>query len=264
MNVTRLLRVGRNVSALEKAASFYADVLGFKAAAPVAEDAELARLLRVERVWILRMRLGAQEIELSQCFPAGTAYPPQAGANASCFQHIAVPAADIAAAYARATRHGGVPISRDGPVRLPVSSGGVIAYKFRDLDGHPLEFLQFPEAADKPASGFDHSAISVSDADASVAFYAQLGLVLNARQVNQGVEQDALDGLEDVTVDVVALDPPQRTPHVELLGYRTPKAAAMVYGPADICADRLVFEPADKGLSLMRDPDGHVILLDGR
>jgi catechol 2,3-dioxygenase-like lactoylglutathione lyase family enzyme len=264
MKVTRLLRVGRNVAALEKAALFYADVLGFAAAAPVAEDAALARLLQVERVWVLRMRLGAQEIELSQCFPAGAAYPPQAGANASCFQHIAVLTADIVTACARAARHGGAPISRIGPVRLPVSSGGVTAYKFRDLDGHPLEFLQFPEAAGKPASGFDHSAISVSNVDASVAFYTRLGLVQAARQLNQGVEQDALDGLEDVAVDVVALNPPQSTPHVELLCYRTPKAPAMDYGPADICADRLVFGTDKAGLSLMRDPDGHVVLLDGR
>jgi catechol 2,3-dioxygenase-like lactoylglutathione lyase family enzyme len=264
MNVTGLLRVGRNVAALERAAAFYADVLGFKAVAPVSDDPALARLLRVERVWVLRMRLGAQEIELSQCFPAGAAYPAPAGANALCFQHIAILTKDISAASAQAARYGGVPISRNGPAQLPLSSGGVIAYKFRDLDGHPLEFLQFPEAADKPALGFDHSAISVSDVNASGAFYARLGLVQDARQVNQGVEQDALDWLDEVAVDVVALNPPQPTPHVELLCYRTPKAPAMVYGPADICADRLVFGTDKAGLSLMRDPDGHVVLLDGR
>jgi catechol 2,3-dioxygenase-like lactoylglutathione lyase family enzyme len=264
MNVTGLLRVGRNVAALERAAAFYIGVLGFEVAAPVADDGELARLLGVERAWILRLRRGAQELELSECFPFSKDYPPQAGANTLCFQHIALLTKDIAAAHAKVRQAKVAEISRRGPVQLPVSSGGVVAYKFRDLDGHPLEFLQFPEAADKPALGFDHSAISVSDVDASVAFYARLGLVQAARQLNQGVEQDALDGLADVAVDVVALNPPQSTPHVELLCYRTPKAGAMVYGPADICADRLVFGTDKAGLSLMRDPDGHVVLLDGR
>jgi hypothetical protein len=70
--------------------------------------------------------------------------------------------------------------------------------------------------------------------------------------------------LDNVAVDVVALNPPQPAPQVELLCYRSPKAGPMVYGPADICADRLVFGTKARGLSLMRDPDGHVVLLDGR
>jgi catechol 2,3-dioxygenase-like lactoylglutathione lyase family enzyme len=264
LKVTKLLRVARNVAALERMAAFYTDVLGFEAVGPVSDDAVLARLLRVERMWVLRMRLGAQEIELSQCFPAGAAYPAEAGANASCFQHIALLTTDIQAAYGRVKQAGVAAISRDGPVRLPVSSGGVIAYKFRDPEGHPLEFLQFPEGAGKLSSGYDHSAISVSEWQASVAFYSQIGLALDTRQLNQGVEQDALDGLNEVAVDVVALNPPQQTPHVELLCYRTPKADAMVYAPADICADRLVFGTADRRPSVMRDPDGHVVLLVGR
>jgi catechol 2,3-dioxygenase-like lactoylglutathione lyase family enzyme len=262
MMATRLLRVARNVAALERAQAFYAEALGFEAILPAADDAELAALLGVERIKILRMRLGAQEIELSQCFPAGAAYAADAGANALWFQHIAILTADIAAAYARVGT--AAAISRDGPVRLPASSGGVIAYKFRDPEGHPLEFLQFPAAAGKPVAGYDHSAISVSDLLASRAFYAKIGLVLDARQLNQGVEQDALDGLDNVAVDVVALNPPQRTPHVELLCYRTPLPSAAPYAPADICADRLVFGTKDGGLQLLRDPDGHVVLLDGR
>lgn len=264
MKVTKLLRVARNVAALERVAAFYADVLGFKAAGPVSDDAALARLLRVERVWVLRLRLGAQEVELSQCFPASAVYPAQAGANALCFQHLALLTTDIATAYARVSQTKVVEISRHGPVRLPASSGGVIAYKFRDPEGHPLEFLQFPAAAGKPRSGYDHSAISVSDWQASAVFYAQLGLALAARQRNHGVEQDALDGLDAVAVDVVALNPPQPTPHVELLCYGKPAGKAAAYGPADLCADRLVFATEDGGLSLQRDPDGHVVLLDGR
>jgi len=60
------------------------------------------------------------------------------------------------------------------------------------------------------------------------------------------------------------LNPPDHAPHVELLCYRQPKAKAVAYGPADICADRLVFGTEGGGLRLLRDPDGHVVLLDGR
>jgi catechol 2,3-dioxygenase-like lactoylglutathione lyase family enzyme len=264
MKVTKLLRVARNVADLEQAAGFYQDVLGFERVSLALEDAALAQVLGVAQVRVLRLRLGAQEIELSQCFPAGSPYPKAARANAGCFQHIAIIATDIATAVARVRRAGGAAISRGGPVRLPQSSGGVIAYKFRDLDGHPLEFLQFPDGAGKPEVGFDHSGISVADVDASVAFYAGIGVLLAASQINQGPAQDAVDGLDDVAVDVVALNPSQQTPHVELLGYRTPKAAAVGYGLADLCADRLVFQTADQGLRLLRDPDGHVVLLDGR
>jgi len=256
-----LLRVGRNVAALAPAAAFYAEALGFEVLGPAAEDAELAALLGVAGVKILRLRLGAQEIELSECFPAGAAYPA-GGASALWFQHIAILAPDMASAYGQVRQ--AAAISRDGPVRLPAASGGVTAYKFRDPEGHPLELLQFPEAAGKPVAGYDHSAISVADISASQAFYARIGLAVAARQLNQGAAQDALDGLDAVAVDVVALNPPQPAPHVELLGYRSPAPREAAYAPADICADRLVFGSADGGLAMLRDPDGHVVVLDGR
>ncbi len=263
MIVERLLRVGRNVAALEKAQAFYGEVLGFAAVGPAVEDPALARLLGVERLNILRMRLAAQEIELSECFPAGAAYPAGANANDLWFQHLALVTRDIAASHAKLQLHGVAAISQGGPVQLPAGAGGVIAYKFRDPEGHPLEFLQFPKSAGKP-DGYDHSAISVSDVGASRAFYGALGLRLDARQINQGAEQDALDGLGNVAVDVLALAPPVASPHVELLCYRRPLGARLDYQPADLCADRLVFKTGEGGLSLRRDPDGHIVLLDGR
>ena len=126
----------------------------------------------------------------------------------------------MAAAYRRLQTHNVTPISRHGPQTLP---GGVIAFKFRDPDHHPLELIQFPTADPVTAHGIDHSAISVADADRSIAFYAAaLGLAVTARQVNTGPAQDALDNLDAVTVDVVALSPAIRSPHLELLAYRAP------------------------------------------
>ena len=53
----------------------------------------------------------------------------------------------IGAAWRRACEAGATPISRARPVTLPQSAGGVTAVKFRDPEGHPLEFLQFPPGA---------------------------------------------------------------------------------------------------------------------
>jgi catechol 2,3-dioxygenase-like lactoylglutathione lyase family enzyme len=262
MAVTALCRVGRNVSNLDAAAEFYTNALGFHPAGPVTEDKELSALLGVAAVRLLRMRLGAQEIELTQCFPPGGAYPWAMRVNDPGFQHIAILTTEIDAASRQAVHLGAAPISVR-PVRLPASAGGVNAFKFRDPDGHPLEFVKFPEHEE--STGFDHSAISVTDVARSIEFYTAIGLTLGARTFNQGAEQDALDGLHAVSVDVVALHPEVPTPHVELLGYRSPQPGfAAPYMPADLCADRLIFGSTSGALKLLRDPDRHVILIDGR
>ena len=76
--------------------------------------------------------------------------------------------------------------AESGPVTLPKSAGGVTAVKFRDPEGHPLEFLQFPRGANPDwkgtgVMGIDHSAVSVSDVAASRRFYARHGLSEAAR-----------------------------------------------------------------------------------
>lgn len=252
-----LKRIARNVTDLTQAEKFYTKVLGFEPIAAVGQDPELAALLQLRKIHVLRLRSGDREIELSQCFPAGALYP-RAGANLVHFQHIALLSPDIQAAYNKALAGGATPISTHGPIRLPAASGGVTAVKFRDPDGHPLEFIQ------NPAQGYDHSAISVLDVARSANFYAGIGVVLDSSQRNHGPEQDALDGLANADLSVVALRPPQPSPHVELLCYQNPQAIPARWGVTDICADRLVFTSETNGLRLLRDPDGHVILLDGR
>jgi catechol 2,3-dioxygenase-like lactoylglutathione lyase family enzyme len=258
MKVVAFKRFGRNMGRLETAAAFYAIALGFRPVGEVAADTALAAMLGVARVRRLRMRLGAQEIELSECFPAGAIYPARAAANDLCFHHIAVVTPDIAASYRLALAQGAVPISKGGPRKLPESSGGVMAWKFRDPDGHPLEFLQFPKES---APGFDHIAISVADVAKSVAFYEGLGLAKGAVTLNSGEAQDALDGLTGAVADVVALQPPQARPHVELLHYSAPERGwRREVAPADIAADRMVF--AGSGAAFLRDPDGHYIVIE--
>lgn len=299
----RLLRVGRNVADLDRARRFYRDALGFVAIERHNDGPPAWTQLpdmRAAPSRSTRLRLGDQEIELTQFDPPGAPYPPDSNAADLWFQHCAIVVSDMTAAHARLQRHGGwTPITRDGPQRLPASSGGVTAFKFRDPDGHPLELISFPPGVGDPAwqqshhngatLGIDHSAISVADADRSIAFYTALGLSQASRQTNRGPQQEKLDALADVEVDVVALKPALAvTPHIELLGYRVPHGRALSNPDVrDIAADRLMLQIA--GLDallenlaranaaivstgtientdgahavLLRDPDDHLLVL---
>ena len=256
----RLLRVGITVADLPRAQAFYQEALGFApSSAAIETDGAWTRLLDAATVRTARLRLGAQEIELSAFDPPGQPYPAGSTAADLWFQHIAVVTNDMAAAYDRVRRHGGAtPITEGGPQRLPPEAGGVTAYKFRDPEGHPVELIYFPpgtgDAAWQDAApgsvtlGYDHSAISVADADRSVAFYAGLlGMAQASRQVNSGPAQERLDGLQGDVVDVVALRPAAAaTPHVELLAYRTPRGRpAPGLRSRDVAAARLVLEVED-------------------
>lgn len=114
------------------------------------------------------------------------------------------------------------------------------------------------------ASGYDHSAICVTNVARSVRFYQALGLSVQHRHLNHGATQARLDGLAACAVDVVAMVPAGAPPHVELLGYQGVVAATHPARPNDIAADRLVFRNSGSELIMRRDPDGHFLLLDGR
>ena len=259
MKARSLDRVGLNVRDLSVAVAFYEAALGFSASAVEQGDAKLLGVRSVRRALLRR---GGQCLELTACDPPGAPYPEGSASNDLWFQHCALATGDIATAYARLRSAVFTPVSVDGPQTLP---GGIVAFKFRDPDGHPLELIQFPDVDPATAAGIDHSAISVSDVARSVAFYASvLGLVERARQVNKGPAQDALDGLAGVSVDVVALAPEVAAPHVELLGYRTPQGRSAPQGLlSDIAASRLIFKaehPTEA--SILRDPDGHVCVIE--
>lgn len=214
------------------------------------------------------LHLGEQRLDLDSFDNAGRSYPASATSADLCFQHFALVTDDAAAAWALAAALGALPISTSGPVRLPAGAGGVIAVKFRDPEGHPLELLQFPESGanryrGSGLLGIDHSAISVANVDASTRFYQALGLSVQRPTLNEGAAQIALDGLPQVTVDVVPMMPPLGTAHLELLGYRQPAGRAAGRLEAnDVAATRLVWE-ADRD-ALICDCDGHLHLLRQR
>ncbi len=248
---------------------FYEETLGFAVDGPeqaIPQD-ELTLLGVAGAGRRQGLRLGGQIVAIEQFDTVGRPYPEHGDAAALWFQHLALVVEDMAEAYRHVTA--AMPISQGGPQQLPQSSGGVQAFKFRDSDGHPLELLQFPPGARPPAwqgksaaagqigLGIDHSAISVADADASTSFYRSLGLEPGKRTLNQGPEQQRLDGLAGVEVSVVPLHPASATPHLELLGYHVPRGAA---GPSlqanDVAATRIVWQGART--ALLRDPDGHL------
>lgn len=245
-----ILRVARNVSNLERLAAFYI-TLGFQPQGQVQDDSALASLLGVTRAKTLRMTIGPCEIELTQTTSAGAPYPLLAEANASLFQHIAVLTPDINAAAARALAAGAQPISQGAPVQLPPASGNVVAWKFRDPDLHPLEFLER-----KNTTGYDHSGIVITNDAASIAFYSKYGLQSVHSQTNKGPEQDRLDGFSPSNLHITTLRA-KSGPGLELLNYRG-TGHHHVLGPADIAADRLVLTGSTSGL--LQDPDGHWVL----
>jgi len=258
--MSSILRIARNVANLPRATAYY-EALGFKTAGGANTNPGLATLLGVAHVHSQMLTLGAQTLELTQCDPPGADFPPDAASNDLNFQHIAILTNDIATAQKRALQAGGRPITANGPQQLPPQAGGVIAYKFRDPDGHPLEFLQFPGKISAP--GYDHSAISVSSVARSTTFYARFGFAIAARQTNSGQAQACLDALLDPVVDVVALKSNNAAPHLELLHYQSPAGRPIQWSLNDLAADRLVLHAAD-GPAIQRDPDGHVVLLSGQ
>ena len=245
-------------------AGFYAAAFGFRPAGIARRDAGFYGVAGAATVHTLR--LGAQEIELVGFDEPGAPYPADSTSHDVWFQHLALVVDDIAAARAHlAGIPGWRPITTGGePVTLPASSGGVGAFKFRDPEGHPLEFLHFPPdkapaawratAAAGPCLGIDHSAIVVADQARSIAHYEALGLRVATQTLNQGPEQDVLDGAAAVTVGVTGLSAAGAPPHLELLAYRSPAVRPGRTAPNDVACTRTVFEG---GRTVVIDPDGH-------
>ncbi len=245
------------------------------------------------------LQLGREQLELVCYELRGRKYPPGSVANDVSFQHVAIVVADMRAAYDVLVRGGKMtPISTGGPERLPPNTGSVTVFKCRDPEGHPIELSGFPSGVAAPrwhaphgsgnCLGIDHSAITVAHIDRSLDFYCGvLGMRVSGRSMNHGAEQDRLDGLPSEGIDIVALQPADdASPHIELLGYRPLGRQDGTVAVTDVAATQLTLEvddlqrllsrlPAggsivsrcpvpidsDRQALLVRDPDGHLLLL---
>ena len=141
-------------------------------------------------------------------------------------------------AYAVLCKHH-VRYASSGPQRLPdwnKNAGGIKAFYFKDPDGHALEILQFPEGkgdpkwralatqnTDKLFLGIDHTAIVVSDTDASLRFYRDaLGMRVAGESENYGIEQERLNNVFGAHLRITSLRA-EAGPGIEFLEYLAPR-----------------------------------------
>lgn len=278
-----ITRFGLTTPSADRLAAFYGSAFGCRLlSSERIEGAAFQTLMNVRGgARRLTLSLGREIIELLEFDHPGRPYPEDPSPLNVIFQHFAFVVSDVHRALQRlAQTVGWTPISEGGPQRLPQRSGGVTAFKFRDPDGHPLEFLEFPKdkvpahwqapAANDLFLGVDHSAISIADTRRSIAFYGDLGFRVASRALNHGIEQQRLDGIVDPHAEVTALAPDNETPHIELLCYRThSRPPRDIVRNNDAAATRLVIEmdprPEPPGNRLceriLLDLDGHRLQL---
>jgi catechol 2,3-dioxygenase-like lactoylglutathione lyase family enzyme len=234
--------IGITVSDLDRAVEFYTRVLDFqvvKEYEAAGEEFEHWKGVFGLRVRAARLRLGGEEIELTEYLaPKGAAMPADSRANDRWFQHIAIIVTDMKAAYARLRSHK-VRHASSGPQRLPdwnPTAGGIEAFYFQDPDGHVLEVLAFPKgkgekwhkiaataAAGAVFLGIDHTAIVISDTDASLRFYRDvLGLQVAGESENYGPEQERLNNVFGARLRITALRA-GAGPGIEFLEYLAPR-----------------------------------------
>jgi catechol 2,3-dioxygenase-like lactoylglutathione lyase family enzyme len=237
---------------MDRALAFYTGILPFAVVSETEIDGEaFERLFGVSglRARIVRLRLGAEEIELIDYLaPEGRPIPVDSRSDDAWFQHVAIITNDIEQAYLWLRRHKVQPIS-PGPQRLPdwnPKAGGIVAFYFKDPDGHPLEILQFPpdkgdprwhRPSDRIFLGIDHTAIVVADSERSLRFYRDtLGLRVAAASENWGPEQERLNNVRGAHLRITTLRA-AAGPGIELLEYLTPRTGRPA--PVDAAANDL-------------------------
>ena len=295
--------IGMTVSDLDRSVEFYSKVLSFEKVSEIEVDgSDYEHLEGVFglRMRSARMRLGDEFIELTEFLaPKGRPAPVDTRANDRWFQHIAIITSDMERAYKR-LRENKVEHASSGPQRLPdwnKNAGGIQAFYFRDPDGHFLEVLAFPP--DKGNAkwhrgskdlflGIDHTAIVISDTDASLRFYRDaLGLKIVGESENYGPEQERLNNVFGARLRITSLRAASG-PGVEFLEYFAP-AGGRPYPPEEQANDLIHWQTKFLGASaaqaelelrrvrsvfvstgvvqpsfaqqsiVVRDPDGHAI-----
>jgi catechol 2,3-dioxygenase-like lactoylglutathione lyase family enzyme len=311
IGIERVAMIGFTVGDMDRSVAFYSDVLGFEKVADFRVNGPPYDQLEGvfgANMRIVHLKLGEQIIELTQYVspPDGRPIPVPSRSNDLWFEHMAIVVSDMAKAYQVLQRHQVRQISPD-PQTIPpsnVPAAGIKVLKFRDPDHHDLELLWFPPGKGAPRwhqaggrlfLGIDHTALTVSDTGASLAFYRDLlGMKVVGRSLNTGPTQAYLDNVFGARVRVTAVSPPDEPPHVEFLDYETPPGGrpmpldtgandiwhwqtSLVVGDVQAAADALraagvrfvspdVIALPDPGLGFSKaitvlDPDGHAMRL---
>jgi gluconolactonase len=256
ISVQSVARVGFTVSDMDRSVAFYSDVLTFKKISDVEVDGpEYDRFYGVfgVRARIVRMQLGAQQIELTQFLspPDVRPIPVPSFSNDLWFQHFAVVVRDMDLAWEQLRQHHVRQIS-PRPQTIPMTNpaaAGIKAIKFRDPDGHNLELLWFPKGKGNPIwkktfspthpgaagtapvpesnlfLGIDHTAMTVRSTESSTKFYRDLlGMTVAGGTLNMGTTQQYLDSLPGARTRVTGLMAKMGPPGLEFLEYELPTA----------------------------------------
>jgi catechol 2,3-dioxygenase-like lactoylglutathione lyase family enzyme len=300
--------VGMTVSDMDRAMEFYSALTFQKVSDVEALGDEFEHLEGVfgARMRIVRMQLGNEYLDLTQYLaPPSRPIPVDSRSNDLWFQHIAIVVHDMDQAFER-LRALKVQFVSTGPQTLPPSikaAAGIKAFYFRDPDQHNLEIIYFPPGKGDPRwqqkthklfLGIDHTAIGISNTDASLNFYRNLlGLRKGGESENFGTEQEHLNQVFGAHLRITGMRA-DAGPGVEFLEYLTPRdgrprpadihandivhwQTMIVTDDVDLLAKKLldahvrfvspgvVAMPKDKaGFSkgaLVSDPDGHDVLL---
>lgn len=299
--------IGMTVSDTDRAVEFYSQVLSFEKISDVevfGSAYEALQGLFGVRMRVVQMQLGEEILILTEYLtPEGDPIPTDSRSNDLWFQHIAIVVSDMDRAYQHLRQHD-IQYVSTAPQQLPEyieAAAGVEAFYFRDPDGHNLELIYFPPDKGDPRwqhpthelfLGIDHTAIGVSDTDASRRFYQNLlGLQLAGESENYGTEQEHLNNVFGARLQISGLRA-ATGPGIEFLDYLAPTGGrpyppdaeandllhwetTLVVADADVAAQQLqlsavqfvsseVVELPDDALDfrkgfLIRDPDGHVL-----
>jgi catechol 2,3-dioxygenase-like lactoylglutathione lyase family enzyme len=310
--ITRVDAIGFTVADMDRAVNFYTGTLGFEKvdeSERSGREYELLTGVFGARSRVVRLRLGEERLELTEFLaPKGRPMPPDVRANDHVFQHVAIVVSDLPRAYQR-LRDRAVEHASTGPQRLPdwnPNAGGIGAFYFRDPDRHFLEVIAFPKGKGQERwqqrdgrlfLGIDHTAIVVSDTEASLRLYRDgFGLKVAGESENYDVEQELLNNVFGARLRITALRA-AAGPGIEFLEYLAPrdgrpapldlKANDIAHWDTTLVADALapllplarrhlialvspgpVDEPADsrhfRSGALTRDPDGHGLRIVAR
>jgi catechol 2,3-dioxygenase-like lactoylglutathione lyase family enzyme len=272
---TSVESVGMTVSDMDRAVEFYSALTFQKVSDVEVLGDEFEHLEGVfgARMRIVRMQLGNEFLDLTQYLaPPGRPILVDSRSNDLWFQHIAIVARDMDEAFQR-LRALKVQFVSTGPQTLPPSikaAAGIKAFYFRDPDQHNLEIIYFPPGkgdprwqgnTDKLFLGIDHTAIGISNTDASLKFYQDfLGLRKAGQSENFGTEQEHLNQVFGAHLLITGMRPASG-PGIEFLEYLTPRDGRP--RPADIHANDLVHWQTmivtdDLNLLVKRLRDAHV------
>jgi catechol 2,3-dioxygenase-like lactoylglutathione lyase family enzyme len=308
--VREVQSIGLTVNDLEREVRFFTQVLPFDEVSRSDSDArQFTRLLELpgEKLRVAVLKMGNEAITLTEHLDKGRPIPPDSRSYDLWFQHIAIVVRDMDEAYRR-LRQSKVRFVSTAPQTLPEwnqAAAGIKAFYFRDPEDHVLEIISFPKGkgdpkwqiqTDKLFLGIDHTAIVVSDTDASLGFYRDLlGMHVAGESENYGVEQEHLNLVFGAHLRITSLRA-ERGPGIEFLEYLTPPGGRSLSNPSrpnDLVfwhtdlrveqLDGLASQLKERGIRLassgavdlsggdgllrgviVRDPDGHALeLLQG-